>query len=282
MNYLAVLPSNQTHNAYSEGNTNELAQMGKLAGWLAACSPVETKVIVPQPDRPGTLAELYNQIAAGVAWLRSKGATAQTGAMLSLHSDSSGSIGSHILGCYGGMVNSASYNLASHTGESLQDLMRTGFYQCRDYSAYAFYTLSQGYPAALLECGSHQDPHDLDFLLNRRDEMARAIARGVGGYFQVAPVEVVMADGQQVFSSRGVACNPDSAIFKHWQACFNIGDFANLGSALTPELPGAQYGENGNLVQFFESGVVVCKPGENWRCYHAQVCLDPARWGLSK
>ena len=51
-----------------------------------------------------------------------------------------------------------------------------------------------------------------------------------------------------------------------------------MGPAITPEMDGRKYGEEGNLVQFFANAIVVCKPAEGWECYRALQNLEPARW----
>lgn len=87
-----------------------------------------------------------------------------------------------------------------------------------------------------------------------------------------------VGEDEKYFSTFGVPCNPDSAIFKYWLEQKRVG--ANMGPAISPELDGEPYNEATNLVQFFANAVVVCKPAEGYACYRALQFLEPERWRL--
>lgn len=282
MPYLAVVPSNQRYNRYLLGNTNEMAEMQQLAALLAVqlvhVRGLTVRVFSPEPERSGSLAELKQALISARQWLDEACTRKSQGAMLSLHSDSGTK--SHVFKIYGGKIGGPSYLLADKAGSRLEELMQTGTVGFLDYSDYLFYTLAEGYPSALIECGSHQNSHDLEFLLNRKTEMAKALAQGVCDYFglQLEVYQPVLPEPEAIFGAHGVPYNPEAAICKHWLQCYRTGEFANLGPAMTPEAKGAPFGEEGCIVQRFESGIVVCKPHENWKCYHAQVGLKPDLW----
>lgn len=87
-----------------------------------------------------------------------------------------------------------------------------------------------------------------------------------------------LTEDERYFSTFGVPAIPGSAIWNYWTKQRQIG--ANMGPAITPEMDGKAFGEDGNIVQFFANAVVVCKPSENWACYRALQYLEPERWKL--
>ncbi len=272
---LAIVPSNQDRNLYPNGES-EHTVMHRLAQLVSdqanRIQGVEAKAFPgsPESDDSWRLQGLYQQMANAVNWLRASG---DAGAIVSIHSDSGAS---HIGFAYGTL---ASKRLGLAIATELEQLMQTGRVIPFDYSGWVFDARSGGYPSALIEDGSHRSDHDLEYLLNRQDEMAMAIVKGALGNLGVPMVQKETPD-QEYFSIHGVPCCPDFAIFRFWRMWREKG--FNMGPALTEELDGKPFGEEDNKVQFFENSVVVCKPAEDYACYVGQVFLKPDVWKLPR
>ncbi len=289
MKYLCIIPSNQDRNVYGGGQHTEYEVMHRIAETAVAAArgwPGLTVRMIPGQRESADARRcegLYRQQAEAVTWLREQGADPRSSAIVNLHSDS-GKAWSHVLGCYGGEKGGASYQLADTVSLCVEDLIATGDRRLWDYSPYLFYALTRPWAAALIELGSHEHPRDMDILLNRQPELADRVLAGAVGYLGLRmPPEPVRQDPDEVyFSTFGIPCNPESAIYRYWKACRAIGDVANLGPAIAPEEPGEPYGEKGCTVQRFTNAIVVTKPQEGWRCYRAQAILEPQRWGLCR
>ncbi len=286
MKRLAIIPSVQDGNRYKVGGINERDSMHALARLVAAKAAaiigLECRVFEGQPQSADEwyLEGLYSQEAAAAGWLA--GTPPAECAIVNIHSDSGEK--SHVAAIYGGAVMGPSYRLATTVARSVEGVFLTGDFRYLDYTGYVFYShpalLYSGIPRALIECGSHESSHDLDVLLNRRGDLAAGILAGSIEFLglSLAEAPAVLDPDVAYFETFGVRANPDAAIYKYWRSCRAWGDAANLGPAIAPEEPGDRYGEAGCVVQRFTNAVVVCKPAENWKCYRAQVVLEPKRW----
>lgn len=267
---LAIIPSNQDTNApYLVSGEQERTVMNRLAEVVANEArgigmDAFTIVGTPESQDQTRLAGLHAQFRAALFRLNG-----QPGAIISLHSDSGGS---HIGYAYGEPHAQA---MGLSVANALEAVMHTGRLIPFAYAGWVFDADRGGYTSCLMECGSHQSAHDVDFLLHHQQEMAAAIVRGVAGFLGV-PTVLAKDEHQAYFSLHGVACNPDTAIYKFWRH-LREGGF-NPGPAITPEQNGTPYGEAGNIIQKFEDIIVVTKPSEAWACYVAQVVMHPEQW----
>lgn len=269
---LAIVASNQdTNTPYLVSGEQERTVMNRLAEVVAneaRAIGIEARAIIgtPQSQDKTSLAGLHAQFRTSLFWLNG-----QPGAVISLHSDSGGS---HIGYAYGEPGAKA---MGLSVATSLEEVMHTGKLMPFAYAGWVFDADRGGYTSCLMECGSHQNSHDVDFLLNKQPEMAVAIVKGVAGFLGV-PTAIPKDEHQVYFELHGIGANPDSAVFKFWRR-LREGGF-NPGPAISPEQDGAPYGEVGNIVQKFEDVIVVCKPSEDWACYVAQTIMEPKRWEL--
>ena len=288
MKHLVIIPSNQDKNIYADGRNNEMVIMHKLAEMIVAVSKGWRDLSVTMiPGRRESLDRwsyegLYAQQAAALAWLRDQGASTQNTAIVNLHSDA-GKNWPHVLGIYGGAIGGPSYRLADDVSRHVEDVFQTGDRRMWDYSAYIFYQSSRPYPAALIELGSHEHPGNMDILLHRQSDLAIAVLKGAAAFLKVAPKPEPVLDADEAYwkTFGDFPYNPEHAIPRYWRACRQWGDAANLGPPIGPEENGELYGEEaGSVVQRFTNAIVITKPSEGWKCYRAQVVLEPQRWGL--
>jgi hypothetical protein len=279
--YLALVPSNQDRNKYAQGGINEHINMHLIAKRIEDIAAnrrgLTCKAFPANPEsRDGYHLEgLIRVLSDATRWLRTAGAGVANSLIINMHSDSGDY--SH-LGYYYGDAEGA------RAGRTIIDVLARQFNVSKinhgNYGAYAFYTKRAGYNSILLELFSHVHGPDLEFLLNHHRGIAQCIIDGVLEYLPDTaggtPPSPELDDFQKYFSLHGVPCYPDAAIYKYWRAAVQAG--YNPGPALRPEEPGETYQEPGNIVQFFENRIIVCKPDEGFKCYEAQVVMNPKRW----
>lgn len=273
MKYLLLCPSNQDRNPYSGFSTNEYEVLHAIASRAHGDDTLEVTVIQAEPESRDSyrLEGLINQLDRARQYADALKADPADVVIVSLHSDSG--TASHVFGCYDGGVLGDSYRLAETVAAPVASLFGVSARQVQ-LSGYLFYTRRGRYNVALIECGSHQNQHDIAILLGRQDEVAAAVVKGARQWWRL-PQRVpqpIVSDGEAgYFSVHGVPYNPSAAIEKHWRALRALG--VNIGPAVTGELDGKPYDEPGNIIQFFESAAIVCHPNENWACYLWQTFL---------
>ena len=185
--YLAIVPSNQNYNEFylSGMRTNEQVQLALYAArMLAICRTIPNitaKVFTGRPESRDTyyLSGLRDQLTTAEAWLQDQSAGVKV--CLNLHTDSGE--GSHI-GYYWW-----NQGHSKMLGKAITDAMSTvfGSHTAKlnaDYSDYYFVTLTKDVcTPLLLECGSHQNTHDINLLNDCGYLVARATINAILKYF---------------------------------------------------------------------------------------------------
>lgn len=186
--YLAIVPSNQNYNEfYLKGmRTNEQVQLALYAArMLAICRTIPNivaKVFTGRPESADTyyLSGLREQLNTSADWLRIQPQGVKV--CLNLHTDSG--VGTHI-GYY--WWNQGHSRML---GEKIVRAMATIFGDHtailnKDYSGYYFVTLTSDVCTPLLvECGSHQNTHDINMINDCGYLVARATLNATLNYFR--------------------------------------------------------------------------------------------------
>jgi hypothetical protein len=190
--------------------------------------------------------------------------------IVSIHTDSG--TRSHTFGCYGSQ---ACYDLAWTMESFLAPAMGTK-HEMLALTGYAFDTERGVHLSCLMEGGSHQNPENVDLIVNHPGVIADAIAEGAAAWFGIEAQQPTPAIEQPdlagYFAVHGHAPVWDFAIPKRWRALYDAG--VNIGPAVTPELDGAAFGEPpGSRIQFFESAAIVARADLDWQTFLWQTFL---------
>lgn len=189
---IAIIPSVQRNaglNGYIEGNgMRAVAECTRSL--LSRISGYEATILWPGlEDDYQQLPKLHRQQRDAEVWLGARSGSYAEKLALNLHSDSGAT--SHVYGLYGVAsdgVRRESYKLAAAIAPavarrmSIRQVWVTSRIGNLNYSNYVFYA-NQKYISALIECGSHQNAHDVDLLVHHPDVVARGIVDGVMVYF---------------------------------------------------------------------------------------------------
>ncbi len=192
---VVLLPSVQRNhglNGYVEGEGMHV--VGERARDLLSRAPgFSVRLIWPGLESGPGYPLLRQQQREAAEWLRGQPGPYEDKIVLNLHSDSGAT--SHVFGLYGVAadgVRRQSYRLAAAVAPAVARRMSIGYVRVvtrlgdMDFSKYIFYA-EQEFISALVECGSHENAHDVRVLTGSPDAVARGIIEGIQAYFGVKP-----------------------------------------------------------------------------------------------
>jgi len=228
--HVAVSPSNQDRNPVTGGG-NEMTQVRPFAlllvSELNAYLDVTARLIDAAPESSDRKDHPYEGLIAQQDAAFAALEPNQSGNVtlsLSLHTDSGSS---STCGFYFDGAGSVSERLGAYLGGTLSAFFGTPAHSA-DYSGYIFATrLKHRHCPLLLECGSHQNAHDVALLRERGDELSRLLAAAIVDFFAAS---FGLGTARRVL----VQVSPERDYFHDWAKLVHRNDPEGVDSEYAP------------------------------------------------